>query len=156
MEDVGVEEDQGAEGLVLCGGADMVAFGECGEEGGDVGGAKGIRVAQAVMTDEATGPVAVGLFGAWAEVPETAGATEPVEEPGRRAPRSGSRDRGWWLGEFGHAHPGARLVPAQNPRESVGSGRRHCSACNGAAAGSIHFLRTGYAAWAGSSMAVLR
>lgn len=72
VEDFAVEEEEGAEGLVLGGGGDVLIDGEVGEEGFDpsagsghsLGGAHVGGVLFAMKEDEALDPVDVGLFGA--------------------------------------------------------------------------------------------
>jgi hypothetical protein len=51
-----IEEEQGAHGLVLGGGRDLVLNGERGQEGGDLRGAHLSRVALAVEEDVALDP----------------------------------------------------------------------------------------------------
>ena len=64
VDDMRVKEEQGRKGLILCGGADVVAGGERGEEPGNLVWAERGGVLHAGADDEATGPVAVRLFGA--------------------------------------------------------------------------------------------
>jgi hypothetical protein len=63
-EDAPVQEDKGAEGLVLGGGRRVPLDGEVVEEGGDVGGAELARVAAIVEGDVGADPVDVRLLGA--------------------------------------------------------------------------------------------
>jgi hypothetical protein len=63
-EDFAVEEEKGAEGLVLGGGGDVPLHGQVGQEGLDLGGAHLGGVAFAVEEEEAAHPIYVGLFGA--------------------------------------------------------------------------------------------
>ena len=58
----------------------MVAGGQRGQERGDVVRAEAGGMPQLVVGDEAAGPVAVGLFGAGAEVPGAAGGAQAVHE----------------------------------------------------------------------------
>jgi hypothetical protein len=64
FEDVAVEEEDGAEGLVLGGGGDVPFGCKVGDECLDFGGAHVLWVAFAVEEDVAFDPVFVGLFGA--------------------------------------------------------------------------------------------
>jgi len=64
VEDFAVEEEEGAESLILGGGGDVLIDGEMGEEGFDLGGAHVGGVLFAMKEDEALDPVDVGLFGA--------------------------------------------------------------------------------------------
>jgi len=81
-EDDAVEEDDGAQRLVLGGGADVVVRGEGREEARDGVFAERGGVAFFVKEDEALRPEAVSLLGAGAEVADAAGVAELVEEPG--------------------------------------------------------------------------
>ena len=63
-ENLAVEEEQGAEGLVLGGGGDVLVDGQVGEEGFDLEAAHGSGVALVVEEDEAADPAQVGAFGA--------------------------------------------------------------------------------------------
>lgn len=63
-EDLAVEEEDGAEGLVLGGGGDAPFDGEVGEEGFDLRRAHFAGVAFVVEEDEPFDPGDVGLFGA--------------------------------------------------------------------------------------------
>ena len=80
MEDVGIEENEGAERLILCGGADLVAGGEVGEEGGDLRRPHRVGVAESVVPNVTADPVAVGGLGALAISAKPAGLSEPVEQ----------------------------------------------------------------------------
>jgi hypothetical protein len=64
LQDVAVEEEDGAEGLILGGGGDVLFDGKVGDECLDLGGAQVFGVAFAVEEDVAFDPVFVGLFGA--------------------------------------------------------------------------------------------
>jgi hypothetical protein len=64
VEDFAVEEENGAEGLILGGGGDVPFHGQMGQEGLDFGGAHLGGVALVVEEEEAAHPVQVGLFGA--------------------------------------------------------------------------------------------
>ena len=67
-----VEEQEGAECLVLRAGADVSLVSERGEERGNVGGAQLLRVTLLVVDDETAHPVDVGGLGAMAEVAQAA------------------------------------------------------------------------------------
>jgi hypothetical protein len=62
VEDFFIEEDEGAEGLVLRGGSNFALGGEVGDEGFDFGIAHFIGVALVVEEDEAAAPVYVGFL----------------------------------------------------------------------------------------------
>lgn len=62
VKDFTVEDEEGAEGLLLGGGGDVVINGEVGEEGFDVAHAECVLFA--VKEDEVFDPIDVGLFGA--------------------------------------------------------------------------------------------
>lgn len=64
VEHLAVEEDQGAEALVLRGRRDAATHREVVEEGSDLGGAQLARVAPVVKADELAHPAEVGLLGA--------------------------------------------------------------------------------------------
>ncbi len=82
VQDFTVEEEDGAEGLVLGGGGDMLFTGKVGEELLDFGGAHFGGVAFAVEEDVAFGPVEVGLFGAVGVVFDAQSVAHLVEEFG--------------------------------------------------------------------------
>ena len=63
-EDLAIEEEQRAEGLVLRGGGDVALDGQVGEERLDLRAAHIFGVALAVEQDEAPDPIDVGLLGA--------------------------------------------------------------------------------------------
>jgi hypothetical protein len=63
-EDVAVEEDNGAEGLVLSGGGGATLHYKMIEKCGEVGRAEVARVAAAMVADEGPDPVGVCLLGA--------------------------------------------------------------------------------------------
>lgn len=93
-EDLAVEEEEGAEGLVLGGGGDVALNGEVCEEAPDVIGAEVARVAQVVEVDVAADPADVGLFGAVTVVAGAQGGAEGVEEGGAGHGRCGNGS-GW-------------------------------------------------------------
>ena len=68
IEDFFVEEDDGAEGLVLGRGSDFALGGEVGDEGFDFGNSHSFGVAPVVKEDEAAAPVYIGFFSAKGEV----------------------------------------------------------------------------------------
>jgi len=87
FEDVVVEEENGAEGLVLGGGGYIAVDGQVGEEGFDVGRSHvaGMDVLAGVFfveEDEAFDPADVGLFGAIGIVLAAEGVTQLVQESG--------------------------------------------------------------------------
>jgi hypothetical protein len=92
VEDALVEEEEGAEGLVLGGSRGATVGGTVVEEGGELGGAKGARVAAFVEADELAGPVEVRFFGARGVV-EAAGRGAGGLDEGR-GPVLGWRGRG--------------------------------------------------------------
>ena len=63
LQHVAVQEQEGAQGLVLGRGRDVAAHGQRGEEAGDLWGAHLGRVALAVEEDVALDPRDVGVFG---------------------------------------------------------------------------------------------
>jgi hypothetical protein len=82
-EHLAVEEQQRAEGLVLRGGAHLAPNGEVREEGGDRGRSQFRRMALAMEHDEAANPEHVRVFGATAELPQTDGMPDAIEQAGR-------------------------------------------------------------------------
>ena len=80
FEHVAIEEQQGAERLVLCGGSDVLLHGQVGEEGFDFRDAHVARVLFMVEQDVAPDPADVGLFGADRVVFEADGVADLVEE----------------------------------------------------------------------------
>ncbi len=79
LEDLAVEEEDGAEGLALGGGGDVVVDGEVGEEAVDLAGVELAGVA-AGEGEEAADPSEVGLLGADRVVADTDRASHPFEE----------------------------------------------------------------------------
>ena len=79
-EDFLVEEQEGAEGLVLGGGRDLLMGGEMGEESFDLWRAHGGGVAQFVEADKAFVPVEIGLLGADGIPAQADGLAEAVGE----------------------------------------------------------------------------
>ncbi len=79
LEDFAVEEEDGAEGLILCGCGDVAFSGEVGEEGADFGCAH-LGVLFAMEEDVAANPVDVGFFGAVGVVFGAEGVGELVEQ----------------------------------------------------------------------------
>ncbi len=80
VEDVAVEEEDGAEGLILGGGGDVFLGGEVSEVVLDFLDAHVFGVAFVVVEDEAFDPFAIGLFGAVGVVLDANGFGELVEE----------------------------------------------------------------------------
>ena len=74
VEDFAVEEEQGREGLILCGGGDAAVGCEVGEVLSDFVGAHLCRVALAVKDDEALDALDVGGFGTDAIMLQAQGA----------------------------------------------------------------------------------
>jgi len=79
-EDMAVEEEDGAEGLVLCRGGDLFVDGKVSEEALDVRGAHRGGMALVVEKDEATDPGQVGAFGAEGVVLAAQGLLGAVEQ----------------------------------------------------------------------------
>jgi len=86
-EDGAVQEQQGAQRLVLGRCQDAAADREVGEEGNDLARAHFVRVALPVEEDEAADPGDVGRLGARAQVPEAGRLADAVEEARRGALR---------------------------------------------------------------------
>jgi len=80
LKDLAVEEEDGAEGLVLGGGGYVLFDGEVGDEGLDLFGAHVFGVALVVEEDEALDPFLVGLFGAAGVVFGADGVADLVHE----------------------------------------------------------------------------
>jgi hypothetical protein len=89
-----MEEDEGAECLILCGGADLVA----GEEGGDLRRPHRVGVAESVVPNVTADPVAGGGLGALAISAEPVGLSEPV--PSRRGAGPATGGAGSFGGVF--------------------------------------------------------
>jgi hypothetical protein len=81
-EDVAVEEEEGGQRLVLRRGCHPARGGQVGEKGPDLVNAHLLRMPLAVVEHVPTNPSRVRLFGAAAEVPQTAGLPHLVEQPG--------------------------------------------------------------------------
>ena len=80
LEDVAVEEEKGAEGLVLGRSGDVLVGGEVGEEGFNFRCAHLSRVAFVVEEDEPADPLDVGLFGAVGVVACAEGGAYAIEQ----------------------------------------------------------------------------
>ena len=80
LEDVTVEEEDGAEGLVLGGGSQVTLGGKVRDEGLDFLAAHVVGVAFVVEEDVAADPVYVGLFGAGGVVFDADGVADLFEE----------------------------------------------------------------------------
>jgi hypothetical protein len=80
VEDIAIQEEQGAEGLVLGGSGDVLVGGEVREEGFDLGRVHILRVPLVVEQDEAPDPVKVGLLGAQGIVLASEGLLDLAEE----------------------------------------------------------------------------
>jgi hypothetical protein len=76
VEHLAIEEQEGAEGLVLGGGGDVCLDGQVGQECFHLGGAHFDRVAHVVEKDVAFDPANVGLLGADGVVLETDGVAD--------------------------------------------------------------------------------
>src|SRR6185437_1702568 len=94
FQDVLVQEEQGAEGLVLRGRGNVAIDREIGEEFVDFRFGHLLRMAFVVEEDETPGPVVIGVFGANGVVANAAGVAEAVEE-------FGGLDHGFCLGPEG-------------------------------------------------------
>jgi hypothetical protein len=79
VEHAAIQEDDGAEGLVLRGGRGAALLGEMIEESGDLGSVQLPRVAAAVEADEGSDPVGVGFLGARRVVQAPEGAAQGFE-----------------------------------------------------------------------------
>jgi hypothetical protein len=80
FEDVAIEEEEGAIGLVLGGGGNFVLDGEMGEEGFDFGYAHILGMAFVMEEDETPDPLDVGFFGLIGVVFEPEGFTDAIEK----------------------------------------------------------------------------
>ena len=80
LQDLLLEKQQGREGLVLGGGADVAVDGQVGQELVDLGGPHRGRVADAVEEDEAPDPADVGVLGPGAVVPEADGLADAIQQ----------------------------------------------------------------------------
>jgi hypothetical protein len=89
VEDMAVEEEDGAERLILSRGADFPLDGKVTQEGDDVGRVEFARVAAIVEDDEASDPIDVGTLGADTVVAHAEGGSNLFQEPGLLA-RGGS------------------------------------------------------------------
>ena len=81
---MGVEEEQGREGLVLRRGCHLPLDGQMGQESPYVGFVEFKRVPGAVVEHEASRPADVGFFRAEAEVLRAAGPAHLIEQFHRR------------------------------------------------------------------------
>lgn len=126
-DDMFVQEEKGGEGLVLSGGADVVARGKDSKEGRDLPGAELGGMLHAVVCDEATGPEAVGLFGAG------------LRCRARQAARSWSMSLGG-----GMSHCPARTVPGGSRRNPAGLRHACARECTAPWRRVTQFLRSGY------------
>ncbi len=91
LEDVAVEKEERAEGLILSGGGDGTIDGEMAQEGSDFAFTHHVRMAFAMEEDEAANPIEVSLLGAQAVVLHAQMPADTVEEfwTGRSCERSG-------------------------------------------------------------------
>jgi hypothetical protein len=80
VEDAAVQEDDGAERLVVGGGGDVALDGKIIEESGDLGGAQIPRVAAPMEGDVGADPVGVRFFGAGREVEAAERGVDGFEE----------------------------------------------------------------------------
>jgi hypothetical protein len=116
-EDHPIQEQHGAQRLVLRGRAHAPVGGQRGEKGDDRVGAERHRVPLAVKQDEAAYPVQLRLRGARAQVAQAAGQADLIQKPGLG---------GWrrWGGRYGqrHARGGAMVVPARGVGVDTGIG----------------------------------
>src|SRR2546428_538613 len=102
VEHLRVQEQQGAQRLVLRRGAHATLRGEMGEERADLGPSHLLRVALVMEQHEASYPTDVGLLGPATVVPQADGLSELVKQPRRR---SGDGLGDWTA--FAHAAPEA-------------------------------------------------
>jgi len=79
VEHLAIEEEKGAEGLVLGGGGDVFLDGQVGEKGFDLGSAHVGRVTHAVEVDIAFDLADVGLLGAIGVVFEADGIADLIQ-----------------------------------------------------------------------------
>jgi len=115
LQDVFVQEEQGAEGLVLRGRRDVAIDREIGEEFVDFRFGHLLRMAFVVEEDETPGPVVIGVFGANGVVANAAGLAEPVAAPvACRAHSTG--------------YDGERCIPAWSSPRSESWPARNCPA----------------------------
>jgi hypothetical protein len=114
-QDVAIEEEQGGQGLVLGAGPDVALGGQVGEEGFDLGGAEGGRMAEGgadlAEADVLFDPAEVALFGALGEAFDAGDLAGLVEELHGRFLRHGQGEAG--------AHAGRR-----NGRDACVPGER--------------------------------
>jgi hypothetical protein len=80
VEDPAVQEEEGAEGLVLRGRGGAPLDGEMIEESGDLGSAEGAGMVAAAEGDEGADPVEVGLLGAGRIVEAAEGRADGFDE----------------------------------------------------------------------------
>lgn len=80
VEDVAVEKQKGAEGLILGGGSDVAFDGEVGEEGFDFGFAHVLGVPFVVKEDKTADPIDVACFGAVGVMLDAQGVAYAIEE----------------------------------------------------------------------------
>jgi hypothetical protein len=84
LEDFGVEEENGAESLILCGGGDIPLSGEVSEEGRDLGDTTITRMAEALgrfrEADVPFDPGEVGFLGSRGVVMEAQRVADLIEE----------------------------------------------------------------------------
>lgn len=95
FQDVAIEEDQGREGLVLCGGADVLVRGERGEKSGNLGRSHFVWMTLVVEEDESCDPCPIGLFGSRAEMTKSDCARNPVAEFCSESRRRFAHAFGW-------------------------------------------------------------
>jgi hypothetical protein len=84
LQEIAVEEQQGAEGDVLCGGSDVLLGRKVCQISADLGCAEALWVAPAVEQNEAFDVMEVGFLGAQAEVAASQGVLCGVQQSGER------------------------------------------------------------------------
>ena len=91
LQDIPVQEEQGAQSLVLSGGSNVLLDCEVSEEGFDVAGRKDFRMPFLVEEDKAPDPGDVGLFGAEGIILKADCHADLLEEARRVRMRCGHR-----------------------------------------------------------------
>jgi hypothetical protein len=79
MQDLGIEEDQGVQRLLLGAGRDIAPFDQIGQEGADRLGPQGFERRPGMKGREPLNPANIGLFGAKGEVTQAHFGANPGE-----------------------------------------------------------------------------